>query len=1283
MKKSSRMFPVGDGSLARVLFLVGATLAGGCANVLGTAAVRDGATADARSAWGAAIEGRNQDAAAAFRAQISRRSSDVWALFGEATLAFERGDSARAVSSYLSLIERSAAPDEEMRAAPQALAAMAVGRLAGLLEEFGGSESGRRSIEDRLTAVPLTHLSWEARYGLAMIADRAARRRGDVPLLARAAQSAGCVRTFTVAPPAGILPHLDLDTRVSAPAQARGDRVVQAVGCVVAVPTFDGRAGAQRLLAELDVPSGGAYSIVLDFRGEARIVVDGASQEHGGEHIYGPRVSAAGFQLTPGHHKLEIRLAMFGGHPELAVMIIPGEHEYECCTVVHPPPPATDPIVVAGQFAATYVANRRGDANQAWRGSQLLMKTPRFAPGLALAAAVALDDPSRPVNFARDDARTLLKAAANLDPALARVRHALAGIALDDDRPREAIDEAQAAADAAPGWWPPSLTLYAAYRQRGLTWDADQALDRALTQGAGACSVVEIALGRSEDRRDVDDEKRLGAKLDVCGKDADAQIERLRRTGDLDGAESALRRVMALGPDRDDAKSNLASVLVTRGRAAEAAPLIAATIEPRDGEGQVRLADALIAAGARDKARDVIARALAAHPELPEIMRAARALGLPLPLDAFRLDGAQVIRDFEASKRHYAAPAVVVLDRTVTRIFPSGAEMVLTHEIVRVQSKDAIQKWGETAVPERTEILVLRTHKADGTTREPEELAGKETISAADLAIGDYVEKETIETRSPRDAFVAPSAPEPDGGFLGERFYFQSFDAPLDRSEYLLVTTPDAAQRMRFDRRAGAPEPVRTQVASATATASDPLTVTTFAAAQVPQLFAERSSVPSIEYVPSVRASVGIGWQAWTRFLREQLYGTLRDAPGLERAAGEIRAQSPDASPRSLAAALVTWVGQNIEADDDLRDSASLSIARGRGNRLAVILALARVLRIDARPVLARSLLTADGQAPTTLEEADDFADPLVRIECPGHDVFFVDPRLKHAPLGYLPPGLDGARVLSLNGGSFEIAHSRGDEHRAVDIAVHLDAQGGGAAEVVETVRGWPALEWAEIVDRFGSDASKLRQDFEQRWLGVQFPGAVLKDLRIEILGQGSKDGGGQKATPEHETTRATAPRAPYAAAAARLTYSFSSARLALKRDREIRFLPTFFRSQPGRRYATEAHRMTALLTGFDIPLDLQARVDLPAGARLVDGPRARPSTPAAEVAGQAGYRFWEDRRLDPSGKAADVLVIRRQARLPIMRVPLRDYPALAAELRRVDAQEQEEVRIGIAPEHR
>ena len=54
-------------------------------------------------------------------------------------------------------------------------------------------------------------------------------------------------------------------------------------------------------------------------------------------------------------------------------------------------------------------------------------------------------------------------------------------------------------------------------------------------------------------------------------------------------------------------------------------------------------------------------------------------------------------------------------------------------------------------------------------------------------------------------------------------------------------------------------------------------------------------------------------------------------------------------------------------------------------------------------------------------------------------------------------------------------------------------------AVATEELAGWPALEWAELLERFGADRARLRQDFEQRWLGLQFPGARLRDLEIEL----------------------------------------------------------------------------------------------------------------------------------------------------------------------------------------
>jgi tetratricopeptide (TPR) repeat protein len=1049
----------------------------------------------------------------------------------------------------------------------------------------------------------------------------------------------------------------------------------------------------QVLKTWISVPAG-RYSLVLDFGGEARLRVDGGPfQRHGDDRRYGPRVGRAVVELGAGRHEIEVRLATSSGRSELGLLILaerPGVPPASAAVghaapagnlaAIEKPPsftPGTAPgmapgIAAAVEYADAFVAERLGESDRALTLGAALARRKSFAPGLALAAAIAHGDVTRPAGFARDAARALLRAAldrpadrspaAHLlegaegrDPDAARVWYTLAELELDAEHPRDAIEHARRAARAAPRWWLPEVVLAGALRSRGLEWDADRALDRAAAKAgplaSAPCAVVAALLRRADERRDLASQPPLLDRLARCDSDSGAAIDRLRARGDLEGALALLRRRVALDPDREDLRVDLTGVLLAkRDFGAAVAELGRLVVEdPSDAALRVRLADAQVAAGDRAAARQTLAVALARRPDLADVRRAARALGLPLPLDPFRIDGRQVIRDFRASGRRYAAPAVMVLDRTVHGVFTEGVELILTHNIVAVETKDGIERWGEVTVPSGAEILMLRTHKKDGSTREPEEIAGKEAISAPDLAVGDCIEWETLESKSASDAF-AP-------GFLGERFYFQSFDSPLDRSEYVLIT-PEGLP-LDIDRHAGAPTPVATSAQGADGAA---MRVTTFATQGIPQLFAERSAVPAIEYVPSVRVSSRVSWQGWARFLSEQLYGTWRSSTAIRALASSLAA-APGAAPppAALAATIVRWVTDNIEAGEDLRDPASFTLARGRGNRLALVLALARELGVSATPELARSRLVADADGPPALQEVDDFADTVLRVDGGAGAPVFVDLRLRHAPFGYLPPSLDGARTLSLDGGRFGVARGRGSapDQRTVDMTIRLDERGGGNALATEELTGWPALEWAELMDRFGSDKTKLRQDFEQRWLGVQFPGAHLDDLQVDLV------------PPPNET-----PGAGGAAAGAagegrvRVRYSFMSPQLGVRSDQEIKLSPTFFRSQPGRRYATEPRRSTTLMLGFDVPVRLNATVVLPSAARVID-----PATPAPGVIARKGaYRFLEERTARPG--SPEVLLLHRESALPLTRVPPSEYAGVAADLRRVDGLEQQEIRI-------
>jgi hypothetical protein len=214
-------------------------------------------------------------------------------------------------------------------------------------------------------------------------------------------------------------------------------------------------------------------------------------------------------------------------------------------------------------------------------------------------------------------------------------------------------------------------------------------------------------------------------------------------------------------------------------------------------------------------------------------------------------------------------------------------------------------------------------------------------------------------------------------------------------------------------------------------------------------------------------------------------------------------------------------------------------------------------------------------------------------------------------------------------------------------LRVRLAADGSAQVAVTEDLSGWPAVEWSEMLDRAGKDRIKLRQGFEQHWLGQHFPGAQLDTLDIA---------------------------ASAGAAGTRVTYTFKSPRLADRQGDVLRLRPVFFRAQPGRRFGTEPQRKTALSLGYDVPLDLDAELVLSVGAQVIDVGQG------GEVSvGEA--RFSEERRVVGAEGGAAIIKLRRSSRLPIMRVAPADYERVAAKLRAVDPLEQGEIRIAVPAE--
>jgi hypothetical protein len=214
-------------------------------------------------------------------------------------------------------------------------------------------------------------------------------------------------------------------------------------------------------------------------------------------------------------------------------------------------------------------------------------------------------------------------------------------------------------------------------------------------------------------------------------------------------------------------------------------------------------------------------------------------------------------------------------------------------------------------------------------------------------------------------------------------------------------------------------------------------------------------------------------------------------------------------------------------------------------------------------------------------------------------------------------------------------------------MKMQLDKEGAAVVSVTEELTGWPAVEWNELLQKVGRDRSKLRQEFEQRWLSQHFPGAELGELDT----QETQDGGRQ------------------------INYTLTSKRLATREGDALGLSPTFFLAQPGRRYFTEAQRRTPLQLGYEPPLVLEVDVLLPTGARVLD----LGSSGGVDV---AGIHFSEERMVQSEagqgqGSSAH-LYLRRRWELPIARIQPAQYQEIAKKLRQVDVLERSALRVQV-----
>ena len=1179
------------------------------------------------------------------------RPGDARVRFAEGLLASQHGDFERALVAWCATVEAARTSDDPMAST---IAEAVVPKLVSLRGDVRDFATPFKRLVDAVATDP-GRLGAAAATELIETAVRWAREAGDRDTAARWIAASGCVTAWTVAGPFGPLPMLRFDETLdpdgSGPLQAAYDLgpgrglqstyPVRARGCATNLGRGVTLTGVLYAATDFALPREESVSIRVESPNLFAVLLDGVA-------VAGidPRRSAIGavsearVRLGAGAHTLRIKVASTYHSPlliatvtDLAGHAIATFAPAERSSAPVPPrvlpvpaSPADDaflPTVGVGAFDRYVLAELAFSRRHPIAARELLRTlTGEAATPTTLIAwgSVAQADPFVPPAQARDRARDAFERAGRGDSQAYFPALALARMAAEDERGDEALTLARGAAQRFPE--NPEVLSDLATRLMDRNWDGEARalLDRVRSRLPGSCWSSRMLLSLAQRHGDGVAESAMAEEIRRCDalSDAPASVALRMRRFDLAGHE--YDRLLADDPEGRGLRRARVELLRSSGRHEEARVAARALLAemPEDDTLRADLADLELAAGRPADARATLDRDLAHRPaELASLYRIRAFLAGREDLQPWRQDGRQVLRDFEASGHTYESAAVLVLDYTVRRSYPDGSALELTHNVVRVQTQEGADAFGEFQLPEGATLWRIRTLKSDGRVLEPEEIAGKESLSLPDLRPGDALEFEYVRVLPPSDA--AP------GGFSSDRFYFRGFEVPYDRSEYVAVVPREMA--LTIDPRGPAPPLSHIE--------SGGLIEYRWMVRQSDRMTPEPRSVMTREFIPSVAAGFGATWERFVDALRSRL---IEQDPADPEALALARQITRSArTPSQRLRLLHHWVLDNIQQEGAGTpfEVAPRMLAARSGHRTRVLCYLLKQVDVPCEIALVRQ---ASGDA-TQSDLADDetFQSLLLRVRTEAGEQW-VTAADANAPTLYVPPATAGGEALMLVAGAPRSRVSPLDlaaHGRQLTVNLALAADGSGRATVLERLRGYAATGARAAMRRL--DAANRDRQFEA-YVGAMVSGATLESLVVE----GTQD----------------------VEADMVFRYTFRAAGIARRDGDRLRF-DGMFRAEVGRAYAELPARQFPQWNGDPVNASLSLTVRLPDGATV----GSLPTDAAEESVG--GVRWSLRWRAEPGGFSLD-----RRVAVPTGRVVPGDYPAFASALRALDTADTREVAI-------
>lgn len=543
-----------------------------------------------------------------------------------------------------------------------------------------------------------------------------------------------------------------------------------------------------------------------------------------------------------------------------------------------------------------------------------------------------------------------------------------------------------------PRW---GLRLVSRMSEKGWTHEARAALDDLTLRYPDCPQVLWARVGYYAQVPDRPSQREAIVRLEKTGAVPEAWESYHIAMGEWDALKEDIRAQAAIYGDRDlSFAAKLAGADYRAGRFAEAREAYArlSQADPSDPGPALTAARCAFLAGDREGGLRLLREAKARKPDAFQVDLALWALGEPLPFQEQRLPLDQVLKE-DRSNGPEEAPSSLILDQQFTRIQGDGSSVERYHGVIRINSKEGVDKEGEQALQGQV-VLAARTVKEDGTVLEPEQIPEKRTLSMAGLEPGDLVEVEYITLRPPnriREKTYLTS----------NVFLFQDIDRPFHRTQWWMeypATIP-----MEFAEQ-NLPSPGVREDRGA-------MKVVDWDYRSMPRITPEPDTPSRNLYIPLVEAVGGISWKDIALFLKDGMLGSFQKTPEL-RAAYRKAVPEGEGDPEKRLRAIVEFAMREIEGEEDggWEDPTQVLLNR-QGNRIPVVAALLDLAGVRWEILLAEPV--PDRTFRDDLPRLGTYQVPVLRVHVGSgpRDLVLSSPRRSTTPL---PWYLHGARALSL-----------------------------------------------------------------------------------------------------------------------------------------------------------------------------------------------------------------------------------------------------------------------------